>query len=79
MSITIIIQTPKTKNQGTTLTISPSDTIATVKEKYYSTVGNRANNQWIYDATVLKDENTISSYEIEEKDIIEAHPSSKGG
>jgi len=78
LSIKINIQTPKTK-EATTLAVNPTDTIRTVKEEYFRKVGTRVNNQWIYDASVLKDERTISSYEIEDKDIIEAHPLSKGG
>ena len=78
MEITIIINTPKTENKGITMTVNKNDTIASAKEKYYSIVGSRKNNQWLYDATVLKDNDTFLSIEMEDKDIIEAHPSSKG-
>ena len=54
-------------------------TVGELKEIYYNIVGSRKNNQWIYEAEVLNDEKTLSSYEIMNYDIIEAIPSSRGG
>lgn len=79
MSIKIIINTPRTTKDGITITVSPNDSIRMAKEKYYSEVGNRVNNQWCFDGAVLKDNQTINDICIENLDIIEAHPSSKGG
>ena len=77
MEIKIIICSRNDK--GIDLTVNLNDTIGSAKEKYYSIVGSRQNNQWIYDACVLKDDETFSSIEIVNLDIIEAHPSSRGG
>lgn len=41
-------------------------------------MGERINKQWIYDAEVLKDSCAIYTYDIDDRDIIEGHPSSKG-
>ena len=79
MVIDIIINTPRTKKEGIHITVNENDTIKEAKEKYYAKVGSRINNQWVYDACVLNDNMTISSYDITNLDIIEAHPSSKGG
>lgn len=49
MSIKIIINTPKTKAEGITITVQLSDTVSTAKETYYKLAGTRANNQWLYD------------------------------
>ena len=79
MSIKIIINTPKTKGQGISISVSLSDTVGQAKEQYYSLAGTRVNNQWLYNGAVLKDGQNFSSLEIENLDLIEAHPSSKGG
>ena len=78
-NITVIINTPKTNSSGITIVVNQFDTINSAKEKYYSAAGTRVNNQWLYDGAVLKDSQTFDSIGIEDKDIIEAHPSSKGG
>lgn len=44
MSIKIIINTPKTKAEGITITVQLSDTVSTAKETYYKLAGTRANN-----------------------------------
>ena len=77
--LTLIINTPKTQEKGIEIKISKEKTIGDAKKIYFDIVGNRDNNQWIYDAEILKDNRTISSYEMENKDIIEAHPTYKGG
>ena len=77
--IEIIINTPKTIGCGIIISVSLNETIASAKEKYYNQVGSRVNNQWLYDGSVLKDNQIFSDIGIEDKDIIEAHPSSKGG
>ena len=77
--INIIINTPKTKGEGIIISVSMNETIASAKEKYYNKVGSRQDNQWLYDGAVLKDNQTFSDLGVEDKDIIEAHPSSKGG
>lgn len=79
MEINIIINTPKTKNEGIKITVKTSETISSAKEKYYAKANSRVNNQWLYGGAVLKDAELISKYDIEDLDIIEAHPSSKGG
>lgn len=79
MSIKIIINTPKTKADGITINVNLSDTVSQAKEQYYSLAGSRVNNQWLYDGAVLKDGQDFSSIGIENLDLIEAHPSSKGG
>lgn len=79
MSIKIIINTPKTKAEGITITVQLSDTVSTAKETYYKLAGTRANNQWLYDGAVLKDNQNFETIGIENLDLIEAHPSSKGG
>ena len=78
-NITIIINTPKTKSAGITIMVNQFETVSSAKEKYYKEAGSRANNQWLYDGAVLKDGDNFNNIGIEDKDIIEAHPSSKGG
>ena len=78
MEIEICIHSPKSK-QPIDIKVNENDTIGSVKEKYYSIVGSRTNNQWIYNGDVLNDDKTILTFGIENKDIIEAHPSSRGG
>ena len=78
MEIEICIHSPKSK-QPIDIKVNENDTIGSVKEKYYSIVGSRTNNQWLYEGFVLKDYETILTLGIENKDIIEAHPSSRGG
>ena len=78
MEIEICIHSPKSK-QPIDIKVNENDTIGSVKEKYYSIVGSRRNNQWLYFGAVLKDDETILTLGINNKDIIEAHPSSKGG
>ena len=78
-NITIIINTPKTKSDGITIMVNQFETVSSAKEKYYKEAGTRANNQWLYDGAVLKDGDNFDNIGIEDKDIIEAHPSSKGG
>lgn len=77
--LTLIINTPKTQQKGIEIKISEEKTIGDAKNIYFRIVGNRDNNQWMYDAQILKDNMTISSYGIEDRDIIEAHPTYKGG
>ena len=77
--IPIIISTPKTLGGGITIYVSLNETIASAKEKYYNKVGSKADNQWLYDGGVLKDNQTFLEIGIEKNDLIEAHPSSKGG
>lgn len=77
--IKLVINTPKTKKDGITITVMLTETISQAKEKYYTQAKSRVNNQWLYDGAVLKDSDTISSTGLEDLDIIEAHPSSKGG
>ena len=79
MNIKIIINTPRTKKEGNTITVKPNDKISTAKEKYFTEANSRVNNQWCFNGAVLKDDQTIDQSEIEDMDIIEAHPSSKGG
>lgn len=79
MSIKIIINTPKTKVEGITISVNLSETVSQAKEKYFSLVGSRVNNQWLYEGAVLKDGQDFSSIGIEDLDLIQAHPSSKGG
>ena len=78
-NITIIINTPKTKSAGITIMVNQFETVSSAKEKYYKEAGSRINNQWLYDGAVLKDGDNFNNIGIEDKDIIEAHPSSKGG
>ena len=78
-NITIIINTPKTKSAGITIMVNQFETVSSAKEKYYKEAGSRINNQWLYDGAVLKDGDNFDNIGIEDKDIIEAHPSSKGG
>ena len=77
--IKLVINTPKTKKDGITITVKLTETISQAKEKYYTQAQSRVNNQWLFDGAVLKDNDTISSAGLEDLDIIEAHPSSKGG
>jgi hypothetical protein len=77
--IKLVINTPKTKKDGITITVQLNETISQAKEKYYTKANSRVNNQWLYGGAVLKDGDTISSVGVEDLDIIEAHPSSKGG
>jgi len=79
MDIILKITTPKTKKEGITINVNTNMTVGEVKEIYYKIVNSRINNQWLYDGGVLKDNDILSSYGIENFDIIEAHPSSKGG
>ena len=79
MDIRIIINTPKTKVEGETIIVKDNMTIKEVKEIYYKKVGSRVNNLWLFEAFVLKDEQTLKNYEIEDLDSIEAQPSSRGG
>lgn len=78
-NITIIVNTPKTKSAGITIIVNQFETVSSAKEKYYKEAGTRANNQWLYGGAVLKDGDNFDNIGIEDKDIIEAHPSSKGG
>ena len=78
MEIEICIHSAKPK-QPIDIKVNENDTIGSVKEKYYSIVGSRTNNQWIYDASVLKDDETILTLGIENEDIIYAYPSCRGG
>jgi hypothetical protein len=77
--IKLVINTPKTKKEGISIDVKINETISEAKEKYYTKAKSRVNNQWLYDGAVLKDSDTISSTGVENLDIIEAHPSSKGG
>lgn len=77
MNFTIIINTPKTKKEGISIIVNQNDKISTVKEKYYTKANSRENNQWCFNGAVLKDDKTIDECEIEDMDIIEAHPSSR--
>ena len=77
MEIEIYIRDCKSKSIA--IKVNENDTIGSVKEKYYSIVGSRAFNRWMYDGAVLKDDETILTLGIENKDIIEANPSSRGG
>jgi len=79
MEIKIIINTPKATKDGITITVKTTENISSAKEKYYTEAKTRVNNQWCFNGAVLKDSTTISDAEIENMDIIEAHPSSKGG
>ena len=77
--INIFIDTPNTKAEPIIISVSMNETIASAKEKYYNKVGSRENNQWLYDADVLEDNQTFSDVKMEDKDIIEARPSARGG
>jgi hypothetical protein len=77
--IKLVINTTKTKKEGISIDVKINETISEAKEKYYTKAKSRVNNQWLYDGAVLKDSDTISSTGVENLDIIEAHPSSKGG
>ena len=77
--IKLVINTPKTKKDGITIIVNLNETISQAKEKYYTQAQSRVNNQWLYGGAVLKDGDTVSSTGVEDLDIIEAHPSSKGG
>lgn len=79
MEITIIISTPYTKKEVERITVKSNMTIKEVKEIYYKKDSSRTNNQWTYNAEVLKDNRIISDYDIKNLDIIVAHPSPKGG
>ena len=78
-NISIIVNTPKTTGNGITIVVQQFETVSSAKEKYYAAAGSRVNNQWLYYAAVLKDSDNFDQIGIEDKDIIEAHPSSKGG
>ena len=73
----IIISTPYKKK--TKITVKPDQTIGEGKKKYYEKIGNTNNNQWKFMADVLKDDQSFSSYGIEDNDEIEANPISRGG
>ena len=77
--INIFIITPKTKGEGIIISVSMNETIASAKEKYYNKVGSRQDNQWLYEGDVLQDNQTFSDLGVEDKDIIEAHTSARGG
>ena len=79
MDIVIFIAQPHSKNKEEIIRVNTQMTVGELKEIYYNIVGSRKNNQWIYEAEVLNDEKTLSSYEIMNYDIIEAIPSSRGG
>ena len=78
-TINIRIKTPNTKDEGILITVRLDETISSAKEKFYNKVGSRKNNRWRYDASVLEDNDIFSDIGIVDKDIIEAHPSSRGG
>ena len=67
--LTLIINTPKTQQKGIEIKISEEKTIGDAKNIYFRIVGNRDNNQWMYDAQILKDNMTISSYGIEDREL----------
>lgn len=77
MSINIIIGSPNSTEIN--ITVNLSDTISTAKEQYIKNGGNKDNNQWIFNAKVLKNEDVIKNLKISELDVIEAHPSYRGG
>ena len=77
MEIEIYIRDSKSKSIA--IKVNENDTIGSVKEKYYSIVGSRAFNRWMYDGAVLKDDETILTLGIENKDIITANSCSRGG
>ena len=77
--IKLYINTPKTKKDEIIIIVNTNETISQAKEKYYTKAKSRVNNQWLYDGAVLKDSDTISSKGLENLDIIEAHPSARGG
>jgi len=77
-TINIIINTQK-KGEEILITVRLDETISSAKEKFYNKVGSRKNNQWLYDGFVLNDNDIFSDIGIEDKDIILANPSSRGG
>jgi len=79
MSIKIIINTPKTTSDPITINVNLDTTVKDAKEKYYTLVNSRENNQWLYGGAVLKDTENFSSIGIDNLDIIEAHPIRFGG
>ena len=66
-------------HKSTDIIVNRYETIGKAKEKYFGRVGSRRGNQWLHDGGVLYDQKTFDYYGIEDLDIIEAHPSSRGG
>lgn len=77
MSITIIVNTLNTN--PITVKVNLSDTVSEAKKKYYSQGGSDKFNQWIYDAEVLDDNNTLREVGISDKVEITANEASRGG
>ena len=67
------------KSKSIAIKVNENDTIGSVKEKYFSIVGSRINERWKFDGDVLKDDETILTLGIENKDIIYANDSVRGG
>ena len=77
MSITIIINTVET--QPITVEVNLEDQIKDAKSKYIQKGGDSKYNQWIFNAEVLEDDQTVSEVGIGDKDEITANEASRGG
>lgn len=77
MSINIVIGSPNSTEIN--ITVKLNDTIGDAKKLYVDNGGDQKNNQWIFNAKVLKNEETIKNLKISDLDVIEAHPSYRGG
>ena len=76
---TINIRIITQKGEEILITVRLDETISSAKEKFYNKVGSGEKDQWKWDGTVLKDNDIFSDIGIEDKDIIFANPSSRGG
>ena len=79
MVIEIYINSPKSKSKPIAIKVNENDTIGSVKEKYFSIVGSRVHDRWKFDGAVLKDDETILTLGIENKDSIYANAYLRGG
>ena len=68
------------KLKETCITVNSSDTIGEGK-RLFSIANNLSsyNDQWKFNAIVLRDNKTFDFYEIEDDDIIETNGKSEGG
>lgn len=78
MSITIIIEAVD-MNNSIKVQVNQTDAIKDAKRKFIANGGISKYNQWIYDAEILDDDKKIKDYNIEDKDVITANESWRGG
>ena len=76
--INIVINTPKTIHAGESISIQLNEKVFSAKQKYYENCGSYYNNQWLYDGCVLTENEIFDNLDIENLDLIEAHPRSRG-